>query len=144
MAGDQRPAGRAGRRRKGGKQVGFEEYDAIREAEAGGVALCYGESGGGDISSVDFGVGEFSGQGDGDAAGARADVDDGEAFAGEFWVAAGAEFADGEAVEGDFDEVLGFGAGDEDVGSNFEFEAPEFLFAREVLGGFTGGVAVKN
>jgi len=51
--------------------------------------------------------------------------------------AAGAEFAEGEAVEGDFDEVFGFGAGDEDVGGDFEFEAPEFLLAGEVLGWFT-------
>ena len=50
--------------------------------------------------------------------------------------AAGAEFAEGEAVERDFDEVFGFGAGDEDVRGDFEFEAPEFLFAGEVLGWF--------
>jgi hypothetical protein len=59
-------------------------------------------------------------------------------------VAAGAEFADGEAVERDFDKVLGFGAGDEDVRSDFEVEAPEFLLTGEVLRGFAGGAATEE
>jgi hypothetical protein len=54
------------------------------------------------------------------------------------------EFADGEAIKGDFDEVLGFGAGDQDVGRYFEFEAPEFLFAGEVLGWFACGAAAEE
>jgi hypothetical protein len=45
------------------------------------------------------------------------------------------ELADGESIEGDFDDVLGFGAGNQDVGRDFEFEAPEFLFAGEMLRG---------
>ena len=74
--------------------------------------MSYGQGGGGDVGGVDFCVGKFFSEGDGDAAGTGADVDDGEAFAGEFGVAGGAKFADSEAIEGDFDEVLGFGAGD--------------------------------
>jgi hypothetical protein len=61
-----------------------------------------------------------------------------------FGVAAGAEFADDEAIEGYFDEVFGFGAGDEDVGSDFEFQAPEFLLAGEVLRGFAAGAAAEE
>jgi hypothetical protein len=37
--------------------------------------------------------------------------------------------------------VLGFGAGDQDVAGDFEFEAPEFLFAGKVLGRFAGSAA---
>jgi hypothetical protein len=37
--------------------------------------------------------------------------------------------------------VFGFGARDEDVSIDFEFEAPEFLLAGEVLRGFAGGAA---
>ena len=95
-----------------GEQVGFEERDAVRKAKASGVALSYSECCGGDVGGVDFGGGEFFGQGDGDTAGAGADVDDGEAFARWFGIAAGAEFADGEAVEGYFNKMFGFGAGD--------------------------------
>jgi len=58
--------------------------------------------------------------------------------------AAGAELAEGEAVEGDFDDVFGFGAGNQNVGSHLKFEAPEFLFAGEVLGWFAGGSAVEE
>jgi hypothetical protein len=126
------------------EQIGFEECDAIRKAEAGGAALGDDEGGGGDVGGVDQGAGEFFGECDGDAARAGADVDDGETFTGEFGIAARAEFADGQAVESYFDEVLGFRARDEDVGSDFEFEAPEFLFAGEVLRGFAGGAAAEE
>ncbi len=37
--------------------------------------------------------------------------------------------------------MLCFGAGNEDVGRDFEFEAPEFLFAGEMLGGLAGSAA---
>ena len=39
------------------KQVGFNEMDLVGEAEAGGVALGYGESGGGNVEGVDLGGG---------------------------------------------------------------------------------------
>jgi len=56
----------------------------------------------------------------------------------------GAEITQRETVESDFDEVLGFGARDEDVWSDEKFEAPEFLFAGEVLGRFAAGAALKQ
>jgi len=40
--------------------------------------------------------------------------------------------------------VLGFRAGDEDVGSDFEFEAPEFLFAGEMLRGLARSAAANQ
>ena len=45
----------------------------------------------------------------------------------------GAEIAQGETVESYFDDVLGLWTRNEDVRRDFEFEAPEFLFAGEVL-----------
>jgi hypothetical protein len=134
----------SGEWREGDKEIGFQECDAIRIAQAGSVALGYDQGRGGNVGGVDFGGGEFFCEGDGDATGAGADVYDSEAFTGEFGVAPGAEFADREAIEGDFDEVFGFGAGDQDAGSDFEFEAPEFLLASEMLGGFAGGAAVEK
>ena len=53
----------------------------------------YGQGGGGDVGGVYSGGGQFFGEGDGDAAGAGADIDDGEAFTGEFGLAAGADFS---------------------------------------------------
>jgi len=80
---------------KGGEEIGFLEGDAVGEPELGGVALGDCEGGWGDVGGVDFGVGKFLGEGNGDAAGACAYVDDGQALAGELGVAAGAELADG-------------------------------------------------
>jgi len=76
--------------------------------------------------------------------GAGADFGDLQAFAGERLFAAGAAFADGEAVEGDFDEVLGFGAGNQDIRRYFKLEAPEFLFAGEMLCWLAGGAASEE
>jgi hypothetical protein len=87
---------------------------------------------------------EFFRQGDGDTAGACANVDDGEIFSGELGWTAGADFADSEAIEGDFEEMFGFGARDEGVRSDLEVETPEFLMAGEVLGGFAGGAAADQ
>src|SRR6266705_984671 len=64
--------------------------------------------------------------------------------AGEILFAAGAAFAEREAVEGDFDELLGFGAGNQDVRRYFKLEAPEFLFASEMLCWFAGGAACEE
>src|SRR6267143_2228852 len=123
------------------EQVGFEEMDAIGNRMALGVAFGDGYGCEGNVGGVDCGATEFLGEGDGDAAGAGADIGDLQAFAGEGLFAAGAAFADGEPVEGDFDDVLGFGAGNQDVGCYFKLEAPKFLFAGEVLRRFAGGAA---
>src|SRR5258708_37506123 len=56
-----------------------------------------------------------------------------QACAGECLCAARAAFANRETVEGNFDQVFSFRARNQDVGSDFELEAPEFLFAGEVL-----------
>src|SRR6266851_5735745 len=93
------------------------------------------------VSGEEICGGEFFGKGDSDAAGAGADVGDLQTGAGGFLGAAGAKFAERQAIEGDFDEVLGFGAGDQDVGCDLEFEAPEFLLAGEMLRGLACGAA---
>ena len=53
----------------------------------------------------------------------------------------GAKFAQGQTIERDFDDVFGFRAGNQHGGRDFKFEAPEFLFAGEVLRGFALGPA---
>src|SRR5260370_20637873 len=115
--------------------------NAIGNAMALGVALSDGQGCGRNVGGVDRRGGKFLGESDGDAAGAGADVGDLEAFASEGLFAAGPAFANGEAVEGDFDDVFGFGAGNQDVGRYFKFEAPEFLLAGEVLRRFAVGTS---
>src|SRR5262245_37167547 len=87
----------------------------------------------GNVERDELGLPEFVGEGDGDTAAAGVDV--GDEYAGTVVLigTTGAEFAKSEAVERDFDEMLGFGAGNENVGSDFKRKAPEFLFASEVL-----------
>src|SRR6266571_7921343 len=115
--------------------------NAIGNAMALGVALRDGQGCGRNVRCVDRRGGKFLGESDGDAAGAGADVGDLEAFASEGLFAAGAAFANGEAIEGDFDDVFGFGAGNQDVGCYFKFEAPEFLLAGEMLRRLAVGTA---
>ncbi len=104
----------------------------------------YDEGCGRNVGGEDLGGGEFFRKCDGDAAGAGTDVRDGEIFAGEFGRAASFEFADSEAIEGDFDQMFGFGAGNQDVGSDFEIEAPEFLVAGEMLRRFARGATLEE
>ena len=99
------------------------------------------ESGGGNIGGVDGCAGKFFGERDGDTSRACADVGDYETVAGGFLRAAGAELAESEAIERDFDEVFGFRARNQDVRGDFKFEAPEFLFAGEMLRRFATGAA---
>src|SRR6267143_1499817 len=118
--------------------------DAVGGGITGGVALRNGEGGARNVRRVNRCAGQFFREGDGDAAGAGADIGDLQAFAGERLFAAGAAFADGETVEGDFDDVLGFGAGNQDVGCYFKLEAPKFLFAGEMLRWLAGGAASEE
>ena len=89
-------------------------------------------------------MGQFFGEGDGDAAGAGADVGYDEAQSVVFVGAASAKFAESKAVECDFDEMLGFGARNQDVRCDLEGEAPEFLFAGEMLDGDAGDAAIEE
>ncbi len=104
-----------------------------------GVALRDDQGWGRNVCGVDGCSGQLLCKGDGDAAGAGADIGDLQALAGEGLFPAGAELANGEAVEGDFDDMLGFWAGNQDVGRDFKLEAPEFLFAGEMLRWFARG-----
>jgi len=140
---EQRSAGRAALlpavpppfRAEGFEPVGFEEVDALGKAVTGGVAAGDVESRFRNIGGVNGGRGKFLRQRDGDAAGARADVDQRDAFTRSAGRAAGPNLADREAVKGDFDEMLGFRARNQDLRRDLEFEPPEFLFASEVLRG---------
>ena len=58
-----------------------------------------------------------------------------QSFAGHVLLRAGAEIAQRETIERDFDDVFGFRARNQNVWSDFKFEAPEFLFAGEMLYG---------
>jgi len=85
-----------------------------------------------------LGVRQCSGECDGDAAGAGADIRDEQTRAAALVGAAGLELAQGEAIKRDFDNVLRLRARDEHIGRDFELESPKFLFAGEVLNGFAG------
>jgi hypothetical protein len=123
------------------QQIGFEEMDSVGDRMELGVSLRYRQGCWRNVSGDEMGGGEFFRQRDSDAARAGAYVRDLQAFAGRFLRAVGAKVAEGEAVQGDFDEVFGFGAGNQNVGSDFEFEAPKFLFAGQVLRGLARGAA---
>jgi len=90
------------------QQIRFEKLDALRNAQAGGVAAGNIEGGGGDVRGIDGSVGKLLGQGYGDAAGTGADIHEGDAVAGKTRRTAGAEFVESEAIEGDLDEMFGF------------------------------------
>src|SRR5450755_1889210 len=111
---------------------------------ASGISARDRESCGRNIGGVDGCAGEFLGERDGDTSRAGADVGDYETVAGGFLRAAGAELTQGEAIERDFDEVFCFRAWNEDVPSDFKIEAPEFLFAGEMLRWFAIGAASEQ
>ena len=107
--------------------------NAIGDVVTRGVAAGNFESRRGNICGEDFGVREFHAQRNGEAAGARADVGDAQSLARRSGVHVNLDSALAEALERDFHDVLGFRAGNQHRGSDFEFEAPEFLFAGEIL-----------
>src|ERR1700694_1144225 len=111
---------------------------------ANGVALRDGKGGARDVRGVNRCARQFLCKRYGDAAGAGADIGDLQAFADERLFAPGAAFADREAIERDFDDVLGFGAGNQDVGCYLTLESPEFLFAGEMLRRLAGGAASEE
>src|SRR5438128_7015254 len=108
------------------------------------IAPSHFKCGRGDIRCRELCLWQFFGEGDGNAAGTGADVGDEKAGAVVFVGAAGAEFAESEAIEGDLDEMFGFRAGNQNVGSDFEGEAPEFLFASEMLDRYAGAAAIEE
>jgi hypothetical protein len=114
------------------EEIGFEEADAVGEVVTGGIGGGDFEGRGGDVGCGDVGVGEVVGEGDGDGSGAGADVEDTE------WCG-GIEFG-----QDGFDEVFGFGAGDEDGGGDVEGERVELLFAGDVLDGFVDEAAANK
>src|SRR5450432_4298281 len=111
---------------------------------AGGISARDGESGGGNIGGVENRLRKLFGERDSDTSRARADVGDYETVTVGFLRAAGAEFAQGESIERDFDEVFCFRAWNKDVWSDFKFQAPEFLFAGEMLRRFAAGAASEQ
>src|ERR1700732_2941782 len=101
--------------------------DLSGDGVASSVAAGDGEGRARNIGGVNRRAGQFLWKRYGDTAGAGADIGDLQAFAGERLFAAGAAFADGEPVEGYLDDVLGFGARNQNVGCNFKLAAPEFV-----------------
>ena len=130
VGGEKRIAGGV-RREERREEVTFEEADAGVETEAAGVVAGDGEGGRGDVDGSEVGVLEDGGERDGDRAGAGADVGDVKMRVG---LGAG-------EVEDGFDEMLGFGAWDEDFGGDAEGEAEELLRAGEVLERMLRGAA---
>src|SRR5579859_4509473 len=121
------------------QQIGFSELNAIRGLVACCIALGDGESRGGNIGCDNSRARKLFGKGDGNATGASADVNDVQSIAGERSFSAGANFSYGQAIECDFDDMLGFGAGNQHLGSDFKLHAPEFLLAGDVLRWFAVG-----
>jgi len=121
------------------QEIALYELDAVREGVTGGVAPGDGQSRGRNVCRDDARAGKLLGKSDGDAARAGADVDDAQTIAGESSLATSANFSNGEAVQSDFDNVFGFRAGNQHVGSDFKFQAPEFLFPGDILRGFAFG-----
>src|SRR5215472_2284893 len=111
--------------------------DAIGDPMAGGVAACDFECRGGDVGGENFGARQLTGERDSKAAGTGAHVSDAKRRAG----LAGGDSARAQALEGDFDDVFSLGARDQDGWRDFEFEAPEFLFASQILGWLAGSSA---
>src|SRR5262249_40227658 len=107
------------------KKIGFEKVNAIGDGELCGVAFGDRKRGRRKISSINLSKGKFFCESDGDAAGTGADVGDEQAGAVVLVGAAGVEFVERESVQSDFDEMFGFGARNEDVGSDLKREAPE-------------------
>ena len=118
--------------------------DAATGEEAIGIATSDGKSGGRHVGGEDLRVRKFVGESDGDATRTSADIDDRKIAAGKALRTASTDFAKSEAVESDFDEVFGFLARDENVGRDFEIEAPEFLVTGEVLDGFAMSAPTKK
>ncbi len=113
------------------QQIAFDEIDARGNAVARGVAARHFECSGGNVCSDDARAGQFVRQRDGDAAGACAHIRDAK-----FSIAALGESASGgitQAFEGDFNHMFGFGARNQDIGRDFEIQAPEFLMSGEML-----------
>src|SRR4029077_2936235 len=98
----------------------FQEADAGSKAEPVRIAPRHSESGSRNVTCVDDGRGQFLSERHSDAAGARADIDDCDAFAREFGGPAGAEFTNREAIQSDLDDMLGFWTGDQHVGSHLK------------------------
>src|SRR5258707_3105458 len=107
------------------EQVGFEESDAIGEAEASRMALRNGESGRRNIERAEFCGRKFFGESDSDAAGAGANVGDEQSLAGHILREFGEEIAQRKAVQRDFNEVFGFRAGNQYIRRDCKFEPPE-------------------
>jgi hypothetical protein len=89
----------------------------------------------------DFGVRQLVREGDGEAARSGADVDDAQLRARSAGFEIDLDAARAQPLERNFDDVFRFRARDEHCWSHFEFEAPEFLLAREVLRRFARGSA---
>ena len=131
-----------------GEQIGLEEANAVGEMMARGVFAGDGKCGRRDIGGEDFSLeifgGKMFGESHGDGAGAGANVQNPKRRNGD----ARCEIRDAKSlrffcyvVKHGLDEELGFGAGDESVGSDAEGEAIKFLLAGEVLERFVGGAA---
>src|SRR5271155_5425935 len=121
------------------EEIAFDEMDAVAYRMPGGVAPSDGQCRRRNVGRKKASAGKFFCQSDRDAAGAGADVDYAQTIAGESLFAASTNFSDSQAVEGDFDDVFCFGAGNQHIGSDFKFQAPEFLCASDVLCGFSLG-----
>ena len=118
--------------------------NAVGKTVPGGVPAGYVQGCLRDIGRINRSRGKFFGQGHGDTARTRAQVDERDALARGSGSPARPNLTNGEAVERDFDEMLGFGARNQHVRRDFEFEPPEFLLAGEMLRGLARPTALDE
>ena len=114
----------------GGEKIAFQE--AKGNSVAFGVFLCDCQGGGGQVNGGYPRLRQVVGEGDGDAAGADAHIDDARR-----WKAGGKR-------ENLLDEVLGFGARDQHIRRDAKGQAVELGFADDVLDGFAPVAAVEQ
>ena len=118
---------------KTGEEIALQEMNAVGDFVPRSVAACNFERGLGNVRGEYFGVRQFPCQRNGQAAGASADVGDAQSLARRSGVHVNLDSAFAQTRERHFHDVLGFRAGNQHGGRDFEFETPEFLFAGEIL-----------
>ena len=102
-----------------------------------GIATSHFKGGAGNVQGEKDCARERFCQGNGNAPGAGAHIGNAQSFAAKRLTPSSTNFTSRQAFQSNFDDVFSLRARDQDIRRDFEFEAPEFLFAGQMLGRFT-------